>query len=137
VLVLASPGGAEPFTAGFLNALESRYRVIVPEPPPDAEDLAGWIANFLEGMGIARVRILAADRLCVAALELALVDPDQVACLVLHGEGPGAVADAGGALGAHGSGGRVPLLIVHGGPTAELLSRIDAFLAAEGVASHA
>src|SRR5688500_11496233 len=137
VLVLASPAAPAPFPPGFLDALERGHRVIVPEPPPEGVDLVEWMAHFLEGVGIRRVRIVAADRFCVPALELALLDPDQVACLVLHWDGPLGSPDAGGTLEMNGPGGRVPLLIVHGASTGELMVQIDAFLAADGVASHA
>src|SRR6059058_4165774 len=57
----------------LLHVLSSSFRVIVPDLPDDADDTAAWLADFLEGLGFARVAVLAADGFCLPALELALL----------------------------------------------------------------
>jgi hypothetical protein len=125
VLLLRSEGPTDVFGRGLLATLERSYRLIVPEPPPADADVTAWLAAFLEGLGCSGVRIVAADRFCLPAIELA--EADQVARLVLLRNGGGSettLVDAG-----------VPLLVARSGqPAAELLETVTRFLGAGGAA---
>ena len=134
VLVLRSDDDPHSLWPGLIETLRRGYRLIVPEPPPAGADVSGWIAGFLEGLGTATVRILAADRFCIPALELAL-ESDQVTRIVLVTEGP-ATTDAGRGLLETAMGrSAVPLLVIRGAqPADEGMSLIADFLAEETAA---
>src|SRR5215208_2207648 len=63
--------------------LASRFRVVTPELPDDCDDIAAWFAAFLEGVGLNRVVLVAAEPCCLPALELTLLNGLQVERLVL------------------------------------------------------
>jgi hypothetical protein len=130
IVVLRSVSDPDPFWPELLEVLRLGYRLIVPEPPAADADVAAWLASFLEGLGTSTVRILAADRFCIPALELALLESDQIARIVLVAEGP-AAGDAGrGALESAMGRSSVPLLVVRGArPANEGISLITDFLA--------
>src|SRR3954454_14845275 len=44
----------------------ARFRVFAPERPPDCADVAAWVKDFLEGVGLDRVTVVAADPCCLA-----------------------------------------------------------------------
>jgi hypothetical protein len=83
VLLLHCPDYSEPLWPELIEALGAGFRLIVPDLPAPHADVVGWLGDFLEGLGMSSVRILAADRFCMPALELTLLDPDQVARVVL------------------------------------------------------
>jgi hypothetical protein len=129
VLVLRSPGNPEPLWPELVEALGIGYRLIVPEAPARDADLARWLADFLEGLGVSNVSILAADSFCIPALELALLEGDQVARLVLVAEGRGWRWEVGATLETATRGLRVPLLVVRRGqPAGEIVPLITDFL---------
>ena len=41
------------------DALAGRFRLIVPDLPPAGVDIAAWLSDFLEGLGIAGVTVIA------------------------------------------------------------------------------
>jgi hypothetical protein len=86
VIVFGAPERADTAWAELLDVLGSGFRVIVPEPPPDEDDIPCWLSGFLEGLGIPSVRVLAAGQLCNPVLQLALIEGDQVAGVVLFAE---------------------------------------------------
>ena len=90
VLLVAPEGAAGPFWPGLVDELAGRFRVVTPAlaTGDGGTSTASQLCAFLEGMGAAGARVLAAGRLCIPALELAMRDMDQVARLVL-------VSDAG------------------------------------------
>ena len=136
VLVLRSPETPDPLGPALIETLRRSYRLIVPEPPAPDVDVSGWIAGFLEGLGTATVRILATDRFCIPALELALLESDQITRIVLISDGP-ATTDAGRGLleTAMGRSG-VPLLVVRNAqPAHEAVALIADFLAEETAAA--
>src|SRR3954454_17703336 len=61
----------------LLDALASHFRLIVPELP-EGTDGAPWLTDFLEGIGMPRMGILAAEELCLPAIALARHDTEQV-----------------------------------------------------------
>jgi pimeloyl-ACP methyl ester carboxylesterase len=95
--------------------LVSRFRVVTPELPADCQDVAAWVADFLEGLGLDRVAVLAAEPCCLSALELALLTAGQVERLVLVPAGE--VGDTGldGTLATTLAGISVPLIVVRRG----------------------
>jgi pimeloyl-ACP methyl ester carboxylesterase len=114
----------------LLHVLSSSFRVIVPDLPQDDADAAAWLADLLEGLGFARVAVLAADGFCLPALELALLDADQVSRVVLVPGGRAEETGLDGALATRSRGADVPLLVVRRGLAAdEALPLITRFLA--------
>ena len=129
VLVLTSHDDPESLWPELLDALGTGYRLIVPEAPAGDSDVATWIADFLEGLGVSNVSLLAADRFCIPALEVALLEGDQVARIVLVPPGNGRAGDGGAALVTGTRQARVPLLVVQRGqPAIETVPAITAFL---------
>jgi pimeloyl-ACP methyl ester carboxylesterase len=113
--------------------LVSCFRVVTPELPADCEDVAAWVADFLEGLGLDRVAVLAAEQCCLSALELVLLDAGQVERLVLVPAG--AVSETGldGTLATTLAGVAVPLIVVRRGLRAEVaLPLLRQFLASDG-----
>jgi hypothetical protein len=121
VVVFGLPEHADTAWPELLDALGAAFRLLVPEPPPSEEDIPCWLSSFLEGLGISSVRILAAGRLCSPVLQLALVEGEQIAGVVLitdHG-------DAGPAVGEL----TVPVLVVDRSlPAEELVPLVTKFL---------
>ena len=113
--------------------LVSRFRVVTPELPAECEDVAAWVADFLEGLGLDRVAVLAAEPCCLSALELALLHAGQVERLVLVPAG--AVGETGldGTLATTLAGVSVPLIVVRRGlPAAVALPLLRQFLSLDG-----
>ena len=73
IVVLLSPNYQEPPWPELIEALGSRFRVIFPEPPAADAEVSDWLADFLEGLGMSNVGIVAADRFCMPTLELPLI----------------------------------------------------------------
>jgi hypothetical protein len=129
LVVLRRTTGTPCFWPELELDLASRFRVITPELPPDCEDVAAWVGDFLEGVGLDRVVLLAADPCCLPALELALLRGYQVVRLVLVPAG--AVGETGldGTLATTFAGVSVPLLVVRRGlSAAEALPLLRQFL---------
>jgi hypothetical protein len=83
VLVLQPADGPGALWPELLPQLEESHRLIVPEAPPAGIDIAHWLADFLEGLGLAPVAVVAADAFCIPVLELVLLGADQVTRVVL------------------------------------------------------
>jgi hypothetical protein len=112
LLLLDPPDQSELLWPELLEALDTGFRLIVPEPPPTEADVACWLATFLEGLGVPEVSVLAGGCFCIPALELALSPGDQVARLVLVPAGSGAGEARGGTLDTVNRQVAVPLLVV-------------------------
>ena len=109
--------------------LVARFRVFTPELPPDCADVAAWVKDFLEGVGLDRVTIVAADPCCLAALELALLGAQQIERLVLVPGGLAGETGLDGTLATTYQGVPVPLLVVRRGlSAAEALPLFQQFL---------
>lgn len=131
VLLLCSADGPEPLWPELLQLLATRSRLIVPEVPAAGADVASWLTDFLEGLGTARVAVVAAAPFCLPALELALLDRDQVARLVLVPGGGAEETGLGGVLTTATRPAPVPLLMVRRGlPAAEAMPLVMRFLGA-------
>ncbi len=136
VLVLRSGDGPEPLWPELVDALAARFRLIVPELPSAGADVAAWLTDFLEGLGTPGVAVVAADPFCIPALELALLDTDQVARMVLVPGGQVEETGLDGALATTARGASVPLLVVRRGlPAGEALLLVTCFLADDRMAA--
>ena len=132
VLLLHAGEASDALWPELLHVLSSSFRVIVPDLPDDADDVAAWLADFLEGLGFARVAVLAAADLCLPALELALLDADQVSRVLLVPDGPAGETGLDAALATGARGADVPLLVVRRGLSAgEALPLVARFLAGD------
>jgi hypothetical protein len=118
LVVLRRTGDADPLWPELDAELVSRFRVFTPELPADCADVAAWVADFLEGLGLDRVVVLAAESCCLSALELALFNASLVERLVLVPAG--AVSETGldGTLATTLAGVSVPLIVVRRGLSA-------------------
>ena len=109
--------------------LVTRFRVLTPELSADCGDLATWLGAFLEGVGLTRVTLLAAEPCCLAALELALLDGYRVERLVLVPGGGVGETGLDGTLATTPAGVSVPLLLVRRGLAAsDALRLLGSFL---------
>ncbi|MDB4883672.1 MAG: hypothetical protein JWL95_2438 [Gemmatimonadetes bacterium] len=118
VLVLRSAVEPEPLWAELDEALVSVFRVLTPDLPHACADVAAWMRDFLEGVGIDRVTLIAEDSLCIAALEMALLNADQVERMVLVPAGRSNETGLDGTLATSMAGMAVPLLVVRRGLSA-------------------
>lgn len=113
--------------------LVSRFRVVTPELPADCENVAAWVADFLEGVGLDRVAVLAAEPCCLSALELALLGADQVERLILVPAGAAGEAGLDGTLARTLAGVSVPLIVLRRGLSAAVaLPLLRTFLQQNG-----
>ncbi|MFL5617453.1 MAG: alpha/beta fold hydrolase [Gemmatimonadaceae bacterium] len=133
VIVLCGASEVDALWPELDTELVSRFRVITPEIPADCDDVAAWVAAFLEGVGLDRVVVLAAESCCLSALELALFNAYLVERLVLVPAG--AVSETGldGTLATTLAGVSVPLIVVRRGLSAAVaLPLLRNFLEHEG-----
>ena len=129
------PDEEPPLWPELSGAIAARFRLIVPEMPAATAcaDVAVWLADFLEGLGTSGVSVVATDRLCMPALELALRDAEQVARVVLVARGRAEEPGLGGRLATATRQAVVPLLVVRRAlPAAEALPLVTRFLAGDG-----
>jgi hypothetical protein len=98
-------------------ALAGSHRLVMPELPSDDVHLAGWLADFLEGLGTSRLAMLATEAFSIPALELTLLGNDQVSRIVILSGTKPTVPPADeshdrGTLESTAPGGRVRVLLV-------------------------
>lgn len=130
LVVLRGTGDADALWPELDAELVSRFRVFAPELPDDCDDVASWVAAFLEGVGLDRVAVLAGEPRCLSALELALLDACRVERLVLVPAGSAGETGLDGTLATTFAGVSVPLLVVRRGlAAAEALPLLRNFLA--------
>jgi len=77
-----------PAAASLFPALARDFRLIVPELDPadgsrERPHFAAWLTDFLDGLGVSNVTLLADERFGAAALGAALVEPARVGRLVV------------------------------------------------------
>ena len=130
VLLLVSTPLEAPWPE-LTASLGSRFRLIFPEPPSADTDVTHWLGDVLEGLGMANIGIVAAERFCIPTLELTLLGLDQVARVVLVPHGPAGEQSVEGALDAATGQALVPLIVIRDGqPVEESVRLITRFLAA-------
>src|SRR5689334_15944938 len=88
VLVLAEQQEICPTVIRALTEAGA-VRLIMPELPAEAVHVAGWAADFLEGIGATNVGLLATQSFAGAAIELAMLGADQITRLLIVAEEPG------------------------------------------------
>lgn len=118
LLLLRSSGESHPLWSELDAALIGGFRVLTPDVPSAGVDVAAWLRDFLEGIGVERVIVVASDALCIAALEMALLGADQVERMVLVPAGAASETGLDGTLATSLSGVAVPLLVVRRGLSA-------------------
>jgi hypothetical protein len=112
VVVLRSAHDAAPLWPELDESLAEFFRVITPEVPDTGANVARWLGDFLEGVGLERVSLVATDGFCLPALELALLSGDQVGRLALVPAGHADDTGLDGTLATPLAGVAVPLLVV-------------------------
>ncbi len=128
-------GGAEYWPA-LDDALAARCRTLSPDlpgaPALGPAELAAWLRDFLDGLGVEGAAVVAAEAHGAAAVAFADADPDRVERLLLLYEPPEAPAPASrpaaGPAVAATAAGPVPVCVVVGREGAALASAV-AFLA--------
>jgi hypothetical protein len=129
LLVLSSAGESDPFWPQLLEALSDGRRVIVPEPPTADTEVGCWLGDFLEGLGMSNVSIVAADRFCIPALELTFLGLDQIARVMLVLSGREARGAGRGSLEAATREAAIPILVLHRDqPVEDILRLVTEFL---------
>jgi hypothetical protein len=124
LLMLPEPHLA-PLAEELMRVLSANFRLIVPELP-SRHNAIEWVAEFLEGLGTSSVTLIASGPLCMAAIELALRDADQVSRLVLLPEGEAADGPCDSSLVATFGAAEVPALIIRPGLEPSLTAGIIA-----------
>lgn len=76
VVLLRSPGAHEQLWSSLADVLAASYRVILPELPETNAACAGWLSDFLEGLGATGVRLVVSPEFRATAVELALINGD-------------------------------------------------------------
>src|SRR5690348_5353755 len=79
VLLLQPASSITPLWPELLEALAEGTRVIVPDPPAYESEAEEWLSALLEGLGVRNITVVATDGFCIAALERALLSPEQIA----------------------------------------------------------
>lgn len=129
LVVLRVTGDEDALWPELDAELVSRFRVVTPELPADCKDVAAWVADFLEGLGLDRVVVLAAESCCLSALELALFNAALVDRLILVPAGEVSETGLDGTLATTLAGVSVPLIIVRRGLSAtDALPLLRSFL---------
>jgi pimeloyl-ACP methyl ester carboxylesterase len=118
LLLLRSSLEPHPLWAELDDALVGAFRVLTPDVPTAGVDVAVWMRGFLEGVGLERVTVIADDSLCIAALEMVLLNADQVERMVLVPAGTASETGLDGTLATSLAGVAVPLLVVRRGLSA-------------------
>ncbi len=83
VILLTQAANPLPLWNAVIEAVAERYRLIAPDVTPGAEDFAGWLGPFLDGLGLDRVSVLADGPMSAPAIGYAMLDPDRVERLVV------------------------------------------------------
>lgn len=122
VILLTQSAVPLPLWNAVIEAVAERYRLIAPDVTPGAEDFAGWLGHFLDGLGVGRVSILADGPMAAPAIGYAMLDPDRVDRLVVIT--PMASADAEPLTDAPGS----PMIIGEGRPIPIIVDDVLQFL---------
>jgi pimeloyl-ACP methyl ester carboxylesterase len=138
LLVLRSALDPDSLWPELEASLTGAFRVLTPEVPAGCGDVASWLGGFMEGVGLDRVALLAADGCCLSALELALLGSDRVERLVLVPAGNAGETGLDGTLATSLDGIAIPLLVVRRGlPADEAIPLLTQFLESRNATSPA
>ena len=122
VVLVGADANANPVWGPLVERLEVGHRIVVPQPPPANADIATWLREFIEGLGLSDVVLVAGNGTSDAALELANTDDFLIRKLVL-------MPNAGDSVGTASSSERT-LVVPPGGAAADLLRQIEEFISA-------
>ena len=130
VLLLRAQGDDCPLWPALVDALAARCRVILPEAPEADVGFASWIRGFVDGVGCLPVTLIAAGEFSLPALELALLDVDRLARLVLMPCGDAEEAGLTGVLATRPRPRALPVLVVRREcPAAHAVALVERFVA--------
>ena len=83
VVLLGADVETDSVWGPLVESLAGRYRLVIPQPPPNGVDSTVWLRGFVEGLGLTSVVLIAGGTLADAALDLATADDLTVRKLVL------------------------------------------------------
>lgn len=95
VVLLGADADANPLWSPLLESVAATHRVVIPQVPLDGADRSTWLREFIEGLGLSAVAVIAGAALCEAALDLAALDDFTVRKLVLLPDDASAVGYSG------------------------------------------
>lgn len=95
VVLVGGTTAGDSLWPGLADVLARQFRVIVPETPSSGDDFACWLGDFLEGLGMSEVGLVASDAFCASAIDLVLRDADRVGRVVVVRGGCGPSAGMG------------------------------------------
>jgi len=130
VVLLLQPGSrVASLWPELLEMIADGTRLIVPEPPANETDLEAWLSALLEGLGTRNITIIATDGFCIAALERALISPEQFARVVIVCSGRGSESAVDGRLATPVHAAGIPLLVLRRDRlVSEILPIVEEFL---------
>ncbi|UJR78169.1 Hypothetical protein I5071_1960 [Sandaracinus amylolyticus] len=96
VLLLFADATADELGAQLFERLAACFRVIAPVRPAGV-DIASWLRDLIEGLGLIRPAIVADEPFVLASLALSTQEPDRVGAIVVIARAPHD-GEAGGIL---------------------------------------
>ena len=121
VVLVGADAEANPVWVPLVERLETGHRIVVPQPPPANADIAAWLREFIEGLGLSSVVLIAGNGSSAAALELATSDDFLIRKLVVMPDTNDAVSMEATAR---------TLIVKPGAPPESALRAIEEFIAA-------
>ena len=129
VVLLRPASSISPIWPELLQRIADGTRLIVPEPPENEEEAEEWLSALFEGLGVRNLTVVATHGFCIAALERALLSPEQIARMIMICSGRGSEGAIDGKLAAPAQAAAVPFLVLHRDrPASEILPVVEAFL---------
>jgi pimeloyl-ACP methyl ester carboxylesterase len=129
VLLLQPASSSTPLWPEVLEVLADGRRVIVPDPPANDGEAEEWLSALLEGLGVRNIIVVATDSFCLAALERALLSPEQIARMIMICSGRGTESAIDGKLAAPAQSAAIPFLVLRRDrPASEIVPVVEAFL---------
>lgn len=86
-----------PLALTLMESLGARFRVIAPINRPSTSDFAGWLATFLDGLGVSTANLVSDKELTASSIAYCLIDAGRIDRLVLISDEVPAGTDALGA----------------------------------------
>jgi hypothetical protein len=129
VLLLQPVSPAAPLWDEFSDMIGEGRRLIVPDPPADELEVEAWLSALLEGLGVRNITVVATEGFCIAALERALLSPEQVGRVIMVCSGRGSESAVDGILATSVQAAAVPFLVLRRDrPVSEILPIVAGFL---------
>jgi len=129
VLLVQPHSSLTPLWPEFLELIGRGSRLMIPDPPANDIEVEEWLGALLEGLGMRNVTVVATDGFCIAALERAMLSPEQVARVILISSGRGSESAVDGKLATPAQSAAVPFLVLRRDrPVSEILPMAESFL---------